>query len=121
MDIEPHSEDYSEPFKWNGPYGYYLCRACHRTYLHGRFRNPTLWQAHLAHVRRGGYSSDLRDPVILREVERYRRALKKKEGPPALKGLGRSRLFPERAWWEQLTMDPSSLTDQSRFQTGIST
>jgi hypothetical protein len=109
VDIEPHSEDYSEPFSWKEPAVYYLCRACHRSYLHKRFGNPNLWRTHLAHVRRGGYWSDRANPVIRGELRRYRTALDRRETPMPLKGLSRKRRFPVKPWWERLTMDRSSI------------
>ena len=57
--VEYHDEDYSEPFIWKPPALLCLCRSCHRNKLHKRFNNPSAWLAFKAHVRRGGYASDL--------------------------------------------------------------
>jgi hypothetical protein len=118
VDIEPHSEDYSEDsqgrFSWREPAVYYLCRQCHRTHLHKRFSNQLGWKTHLAHVRRGGYSADRRQPSIKRELARYRDALKRAASPPPLKGLGRRRRFSAKPWWERLTMDISSIRGPRR-------
>ena len=116
--IEPHSEDYSEPFSWDEPAVYYLCRPCHRTHLHKRFANTLGWQTHLAHVRRGGYSVDRKDPAVRKELQVYRKALARGERPPLLKGLARRRRFPEQPWWEAVTMDISSIQGPNRKERG---
>src|SRR5258705_7600014 len=59
--VEGHSEDYSQPYRWQPPELYWLCIHCHRDKLHKRFSNPNLWIAYLAHVRRGGYARELKD------------------------------------------------------------
>lgn len=49
--IEPHSEDYSEPFGDHiGAFG--LCYPCHMI-IHCRFRNPRAWGVYRDHVRVG--------------------------------------------------------------------
>lgn len=68
--VEFHDEDYSEPFQWEPPAAYRICRGCHRR-VHLRFGNPLAWQAFLAHVRRGGYARDLLNPVICAELVKY--------------------------------------------------
>jgi hypothetical protein len=70
--VEFHDEDYSEPFRWEAPAAYRICRRCHRR-LHLRFGNPLAWQTFLAHVRRGGYARDLLNPVICAELVKYQR------------------------------------------------
>ena len=73
--VEYHSEDYGEPFLWTPPAMYVLCRNCHRDKLHKRFWRQEAWLAFIAHVRRGGYSKDLKDRNIKKEVDAYRQAL----------------------------------------------
>ena len=109
VDIEPHSEDYSEPFAWSEPAVYYLCVACHKSHLHKRFNSKNSWLTHLAHVRRGGYSSDRKSSEIVAELTAYKAALDRSEIPTPLKGLGRMRHFVDSPWWECLTMDRSSI------------
>lgn len=108
--VEGHSEDYSQPYLWEPPALYWLCRHCHRDKLHKRFFNPKLWKAYLAHVRRGGYARELSDATIAREFTQFRVALK--EGKPATLRPLRDR--PDLAaceWWDHLTIDRASLND----------
>lgn len=106
--VEAHAEDYSLPYLWEPPAEYALCRLCHRDRLHKRFLKPDIWAAHKAHVRRGGYSSDVRRPEIVRELDAFRKAWRNGE-TLELRQL-RPRIVPADAWWERLTTDPSSLT-----------
>ena len=101
--LEYHSEDYSKPYVWSPPSAYVLCRHCHRNRLHKRFNNPDQWEAFKAHVRRGGYASELvSDPKIKREFEEYERA--RKDGKPAELRMIRARqLVVGTEWWEELT------------------
>lgn len=69
--VEYHDEDYSIPYRWEPPAVYVLCHHCHVHKLHTRFLRPTRWLAFLAHVRRGGYARDLKDPLIKKEFEAY--------------------------------------------------
>ena len=69
--VEYHSEDYSKPYNWSPPSAYPVCLACHRNKLHKRFANPDMWEAFKAHVRRGGYASDLKQKTIARELEQF--------------------------------------------------
>lgn len=75
-DVEYHDEDYGIPYQWSEPSAYVLCRHCHRQKLHTRYSRPVVWQAYLAHVRRGGYARDLEDPLIKREFVSCCNALK---------------------------------------------
>jgi hypothetical protein len=110
--VEPHSEDYAKPYRWEPPAMYWLCRHCHRAKLHNRFSDPIGWEAFKAHVRRGGYASDLQRYGVRREVERYRDALV--AGKPG--ELPKLRESPEAhgtPWWELLSVDERTLTDRS--------
>jgi hypothetical protein len=69
--VEYHDDDYGEPYVWTKPALYRLCRHCHRVKLHQRFARPLVWATFVAHVRRGGYASDLKNPEIKRELEKY--------------------------------------------------
>ena len=106
--VEPHSEDYSQPFRWDRPAEYPLCRTCHRDRLHKRFARPDMWEAHKAHVRRGGYSSDLKDPLVAAELQAYRAAFVRGERI-VLRQL-RPRASTADEWWERLSTDPATLT-----------
>lgn len=110
--VESHSEDYATPYRWSPPAAYSLCQHCHRHKLHQRFHRPELWTAFLAHVRRGGYASDLTIPTVRLEFEYYRWAVK--QGKPAV--LHRLRPYPKtpgKEWFAHLRMDIESLRDPS--------
>jgi hypothetical protein len=109
VETEPHSEDYSYPYSWREPAVYSLCRTCHRTKLHKRFSHPLEWTTWKAHVRRGGRSSDLKDPNIVKELKRYKR-LHEAGQNPTLDRI-RKRRFPRKPWWENVTLEQRSLTD----------
>src|SRR6185295_5191989 len=79
--VEYHDEDYSLPYLWGPPALFSLCRHCHRDKLHKRFTRPMAWEAFLAHVRRGGYARDLRDPGTKAEVTAYLAARAQGESP----------------------------------------
>lgn len=107
--VEPHSEDYAEPYRWERPAEYALCKTCHGR-LHKRFKSPFAWEAYKLHMRRGGYGSDLKSPPIARQVSQLAKALQR--GVPfALAPLRQPRQpSASDAWWESLTIDPASLT-----------
>jgi hypothetical protein len=84
--------------------------------LHNRFRLPELWKVFTAHVRRGGYASDLDDPETKRELAAYRGALK--QGRPAKLKLLRKRDLRGQKWWDRLTLDPRSRTDPKARRAG---
>ena len=104
--VQPHSEDYAEPFLWERPAIYAVCSHCHSR-LHRRFDSPASWLAYKAHLRRGGFGSDLRTPKIAREVSRLAKALESGQ-PFSLVSL-RPSLHGGPEWWESLTTDPRFL------------
>lgn len=108
--VESHSEDYSRPYRWTPPAAYDLCTYCHRRQLHGRFRRPDYWAAFLAHVRRGGYASDLQNPTVRLEFEYYRLASKHGQRA-ALYPLRPYTKAPGKEWFARLRMDIESLRD----------
>jgi hypothetical protein len=110
--VEYHSEDYATEYRWNPPAMYPLCRHCHRDKLHKRFRRPSFWHAFLAHVRRGGYARDLKDPTIKREIQAYAAAIQRGEAP-ALRALRPYVRTAGGEWFSNLRMDPESLVDRS--------
>ena len=105
--VEAHSEDYSLPYLGEPPADT-RCVVCDRDRLHKRFLKPDIWAAHKAHVRRGGYASDVRRPEIVRELDAFRKAWR--NGETLELSQLRPRIVPADAWWERLTTDPSSLT-----------
>jgi hypothetical protein len=107
--VEYHSEDYGEPYLWNPPAMYCLCRSCHRYKLHRRFWQHSYWQVHIAHVRRGGYSSDLKHAEIKKELSTYRYAIE--QGKKfTLRQLRPYQNTPGLEWFANLRMDVTSLT-----------
>lgn len=70
--VEYHDEDYGEPFIWEAPALLCLCRNCHRDKLHKRFWRHNSWFAYIAHIRRGGYARDLKNPASKKEFQAYR-------------------------------------------------
>ena len=108
-EVEYHDEDYGLPYVWAEPAAYMICHHCHVQRLHARFRNPFHWHAYMAHVRRGGYSSDLKDPVIEAEFKKSVEALKNGQ-PFELRPLRPYAGKLGQEWFAGLTMDPASLT-----------
>jgi hypothetical protein len=112
VEVEYHDEDYSFPYRWSEPAVYVLCRHCHRHKLHMKFARPVQWQAYLAHVRRGGYARDLKDPLIKKEFEACCKAIEK--GQTYV--LGKLRPYTRKIgeeWFAGLRLDRESLTDPS--------
>jgi hypothetical protein len=110
--VEYHGEDYGLPYIWTEPATYILCQHCHRQRLHRRFDRPFHWLAYLAHIRRGGYGSDLKtvpsDPAVKAEFAAYVDALKNGQ-PFDLLALRPYDKEPGLEWFAGLTMDPASL------------
>lgn len=105
--LEYHSEDYSKPYNWSPPAAYPVCLACHRNKLHKRFGNPDMWEGFKAHVRRGGYASDLKLPEVARELEQYM-AARRSGNVVQLRAL---RPYPHvvgTEWWANLTTTQSA-------------
>src|ERR1700730_6069375 len=68
VSFEYHDEDYSCPYSWAAPASYVLCRDCHIYRLHQRFAHPKSWTTFLAHVRRGCYAREMKEPAVKREL-----------------------------------------------------
>lgn len=108
--VEYHDEDYGEPFIWEPPALFCLCRHCHRDKLHKRFWRHSAWHAYIAHIRRGGYARDLKNPKIKKELEAYRTAIERGVQfnlavlRPYLRVAGEE-------WFANLRIDPESLSD----------
>lgn len=77
--VAPHDEDYSEPFVWETPAMYALCRTCHGR-IHRRSKSPSAWQAYVAHLHRGGYGSDLKERPISREIAKLSKTIQAGQG-----------------------------------------
>lgn len=107
--VEPHSEDYSEPYLWDNPAEYALCKTCHSR-LHKRFKSPNGWAAYKAHLRRGGYGSDLKPGATAREVSNLAKALEAGR-PFPLPPLPREKKLTGAKWWEHLSVDVRTLMD----------
>ena len=114
--FEYHDEDYSIPYIWEEPAAYVLCHHCHVYKLHQRFARPIAWQAFLAHVRRGGYARDLKDPNIKKEVDAYRAAIKHGDSVIAplrkIEGRTYTRVIGTE-WFANLQRDEASLKDRA--------
>jgi hypothetical protein len=106
VDVEYHDEDYGKPYIWTKPALLCLCRHCHRTKLHKRFKNISNWIVYLAHIRRGGYSKDLKDLIIKKELKDFE--LRK---ITSLKKLRSYKKQIGSEWFANLRMDLKSLTD----------
>lgn len=100
--LEAHDEDYSLPYLWEPPAQYAVCHRCHSR-LHSRFRFPQVWEAHKAHVRRGGVASDdagfkaVKDAIRNNDLPNL---------PPP-----KPTMLTGDEWWERLSTDPRTLTD----------
>lgn len=109
---EYHDEDYSEPYIWGPPALLSLCRHCHRDKLHKRFWRHSSWFAYIAHIRRGGYASDLKDPIIKKQINACRKAIENNLSfsLPLLRPYTQTIGFE---WFANLRLDPESLLDPS--------
>ena len=106
--FEYHNEDYSLPLCKTEPGLVVLGRHCHRNKLHKRFADPIAWQAYIAHIRRGGYARDLKNPSVAKELKTYRAAMEKGESS-TLRTLGPYHHPAGREWFTKLRMDIESL------------
>ena len=103
---EWHSEDYSEPFSYQPPESYPLCKPCHSR-LHKRFNAlPGEWDLFCLHLEAGGYGAEF---VKFRSPHE-RRVLCRDIASGAKIALPRVReKAPGPYWWRSLTLDPDSL------------
>jgi hypothetical protein len=108
--FEYHDEDYSIPYLWTEPATYVLCRNYHVYRLHQRFARPVAWLAFLAHVRRGGYARDLKDPKIKSEVDACCKAIRTGQ-TFELQSLRPYSGTVGQEWFTRLRLDVESLTD----------
>jgi hypothetical protein len=107
-EVQPHSEDYSFPYRWLPPAEYMVCRSCHG-WIHKRFNKPDDWNDFKSHIRRGGFGGEFSTPAFSlerKEAAASRNAGRDYEWRPI---VGR----PVRQgtdWWEHLTLGKESLT-----------
>jgi len=109
--VEHHDEDYGLPYLWEKPALFSLCRSCHRHRLHKRFNNPSNWYTFLAHVRRGGYASDLKDKLIMKELNNYKKTIESND-TVQLKKIRDYKYVVGNEWFANLRMDIESLNDK---------
>lgn len=103
---EWHSEDYSEPFLFEPPATYPVCKACHGR-LHKRFNRPASeWEFFCRHLEAGGYGREFTSNFTAAQRAAMTAALER--GEPV--ELARVRdPATTSAWWRELTLDPESL------------
>jgi hypothetical protein len=111
--FEYHDEDYSLDYRWTEPAAYCLCHDCHIYRLHQRFARPMAWLVFIAHVRRGGYARELKEPSVERELAKYRLALRQNHSYPKLKVLRPYEFEPGTEWFARISLDLESMTDAS--------
>ena len=111
-DVEYHDEDYGIPYRWSEPSTYVLCRHCHRQKLHLRFARPVIWQAFLAHVRRGGYARDLKAPHIKKEFVYCCKVIVHGQ-PFSLHQLRPYNQSSGEEWFSRLSLNQMSLRDRA--------
>lgn len=106
--VEPHSEDYSLPYRWTPPYEYMVCRRCHG-WIHKRFNQPDNWDDFKSHVRRGGYAWEFTTKEV--GYERKEAASARTRGIRyEWKKIQGRREVSKDSWWEKLSMSMDSLT-----------
>ena len=108
--VEYHDEDYGLPYIWTKPALLCLCRHCHRTKLHKRFKNTENWYTFLAHIRRGGYASDLKNKSIKKELDTYQKACNE-DTTFKLEILRPYKYKIGSEWFANIRMDIESLRD----------
>ena len=108
-EVESHSEDYSQPYKWRPPQEYLVCRSCH-LWIHKRFEQPETWNDFKAHVKRGGYASEFAAVAVKAERKNAAQARAQKTEFKWKMTEGRA---ARQGWWDYLTLDPESKTARS--------
>lgn len=102
--FEYHDEDYGLVYSWSEPAAYAVCRDCHIYRIHQRTSRPESWFAFLAHVRRGGYARETREPAIRAELDQYRKDLRHGR-TPKLRMLRPYVDAPGSEWFAKLSMN----------------
>lgn len=106
--LEPHSEDYGEPYKWGPPYEYAICSFCHH-WIHARFAHPHDWDAFKAHVRRGGWGQEFAGSLERKSYKEDGRTV----WPPMMVDGERRPQRNGLDWWEGLTTSAASMADSA--------
>ncbi|MBI3374983.1 MAG: hypothetical protein HY017_24945 [Betaproteobacteria bacterium] len=102
-----HSEDYSQPYLFDPPANYMICRVCHSR-IHKRFHEPPEnWLLYLAHLRGGGYGREFTKLYSLSERRTWAHELSAGRSVPL--PMIRKRSPTGSGWWEHLTLDAESL------------
>ena len=102
VEVEPHTEDYSLPYRWLPPAEYMICRFCHG-WLHKRFGDGReAWMDFKSHVRRGGYGSEFACSTV--RPEREQAVFSRQQGTE-YEWLSKPDRGPHtgKDWWEHLT------------------
>ena len=102
--VQPHDEDYAEPYRWERPAIYAVCATCHAR-LHRRFNSPYSWLAFKMHLQRGGFGSDLRVHAVARAVARLAKRLESGEPFPLPLLRDRKPGLTGAEWWAVLSTD----------------
>ncbi|MFZ1744140.1 MAG: hypothetical protein WAT93_14910, partial [Pontixanthobacter sp.] len=103
---EWHSEDYSEPYSFEPPQSYPVCKSCHSR-LHKRFQRPSEeWDLFCRHVEAGGYGREF--VILYPTTKRAELCARIADGQLVEIAPIRSQ-FAEQTWWRDLTLDPESL------------
>jgi hypothetical protein len=84
-----------------------VCKTCHLR-LHKRFNEPDEWRLYLAHLRLGGYGSEFTKHHSL--AQRRQWISEMQAGKTITLSMIRERHVGEYPWWEELSLDPASLT-----------
>ena len=108
-EVEPHSEDYSQPYKWVPPCDFMVCRSCH-LWIHKRFGQPETWSDFKAHVKRGGYATEFAVASVKAERKEAATARAQKREYKWKPMVGRT---ARSGWWEYLTLSEESKTSRS--------
>lgn len=101
-----HSEDYSQPFSFEPPATYVICKSCHNR-LHKRFNQPDEWRLFLEHLKRGGYGREFTEWYSLPQRRAWVETIR--NGGSVDLPRGRPRSLTGAEWWLGLTLDPESL------------
>lgn len=101
-----HSEDYSEPFRFERPASYPVCEPCHKK-LHQRFTAaPGEWELFCLHLRAGGFG---REFTKMKSVAERRNLSHEIAAGSQVAFPNIREREPGPYWWDDLTLDPESL------------
>ena len=102
---EWHSEDYSEPFRFQPPESYPVCKACHGR-IHKRFNaEPGEWVLFCTHLDEGAAVWGLVERAARSTTDGHTREALASGSSVTLAPSSRPRT-PGARWWRSLTLDP---------------